>query len=84
MSFTRFCLLLQPHLARQSKRIFQEHRPELSPSMRASSDDPSLHQGGAARSADEPVPPGGREPRAFRLGGGRWERVRRTARPWLP
>ena len=84
MSFTRFCLLLQPHLARQSKRIFQEHRPELSPSIRASSDDPSLHQGGAARSADEPVPPGGREPRAFRLGGGRWERVRRAARPWLP
>ena len=82
MSFTRFCLLLQPHLARQSKRIFQEHRPELSPSVRAS-DDPSLNQGGAASSADDPVPPGGREPRAFSLEGGRWERARRAALPWL-
>ena len=26
MSFTRFCLLLQPYLARQAKRIFQEPR----------------------------------------------------------
>ena len=82
MSFTRFCLLLQPHLARQSKRIFQEHRPELSPSTRAS-DDPNLSEGGTASSADDPVPPGGRDPRAFSLEGGRWERVRRAALPWL-
>ena len=81
MSFTRFCLLLQPYLARQAKRIFQEHRPELD-SVR----DSSLQRAsslGAASGAGEVVPPDGREPSER----GGWENVRRAFFPfprWRP
>ena len=83
MSFTRFCLLLQPYLARQAKRIFQEHRPELD-SVR----DSSLQRAsslGAASGAGAAVPHDGREPSERSDSG--WENVRRAFFPfplWRP
>ena len=88
MSFTRFCLLLQPLLACQSKRLLQEHRAESSrersPSLRSDDTAAPPQAGRAAGSADDLMPSGGLGPGVFRLAGSRWARVWEGCLTWLP